>query len=201
LETLFHNVKVKNPSSILPCGSKRILVLEDYKTLYDIIEQRTEVGEDDDWDTPLNETPSRHMVITGNPGIGTFTLKFCKDHPPTVTPSLGKSCFLSYCLLRRIAEGKRTTFSCQGDTAMVYQFDKNGVRYISIDTEDDIDDDRKVWHLTDDTPPVDLYKTKQWIIIHATSPAPHKYKDWSKYANAQCFYVDLWSWDEMVMLW
>jgi hypothetical protein len=35
--------------------------------------------------------------------------------------------------------------------------------------------------LTDDTPPVDIYKPKQWIIIHATSPAPHKYKDWSKY--------------------
>jgi hypothetical protein len=37
LETLFHNVKVKNPSSILLCGSKRILVLDDYRTLYDIM--------------------------------------------------------------------------------------------------------------------------------------------------------------------
>ncbi|KAA8894705.1 hypothetical protein FN846DRAFT_894844 [Sphaerosporella brunnea] len=170
--------QIPSPSMVLPCGTKRILVLEDYRTLYDIISQRNE-SFNDEWDTTIYNEPSRHMVISGNPGIG-------------------KSCFLSYCLLRRLSERERTVFMCQGDTAMCYTFDEQGVQHVPI--EEAADMGRDVWCLADDTPPVQLYRTKEWMIVHAASPA-HKYKEWSKYARAECFYMDLWSWTELVMLW
>jgi hypothetical protein len=65
---------LKRGRNLLPCKRSSILVLQDYEDLYSRLEERNERYKESscNWasDTRIRHT-SRHVVLCGNPGIGT----------------------------------------------------------------------------------------------------------------------------------
>jgi hypothetical protein len=116
---------------------------------------------------------------------------------------VGKSCFTAYGLLRCIAEARPTTLIWPEEPHNYYQFNHNGVEYLPLNVTSAgcLDGRPEVMCFTDEPPHSVVFQEKGWQIIHVSSPDTSKYKAWVKRANAQEYFVDLWSWNEILCLW
>jgi hypothetical protein len=102
--------------------------------------------------------------------------------------------------VRRLAEAKPTIFFNSNEDKGYYKFYDGRATFVEISDQDPLASNREIWVLADDTPPTLLWKGyRDWLIVHATSPAGNKFHEWSKQTVARVLYMDLWSWREIIL--
>ena len=127
------------------------------------------------------QLPGRGIVITGNPGIG-------------------KSWFLSYCLLR-LANEKRTVFFESVRTDERWLFKPDGtVTQIKGDWPLETGDPSTVF-LFDPYggAPREPERVTAFTVV-ASSPNEQNFKEFAKQTGSQKFYMPCWTWDEIELI-
>lgn len=126
---------------------------------------------------------SEHVLLLGQPGIG-------------------KTVYLTYCLLRRLLAGLPTIFAKTGDIR--YIFLDSGVHWIPSNSfrmsedplfTDQVDNTLVLFDLNEEqsTPERFLH----WRILASSSPKSGRYREWSKHRGAEHWVMRTWSWEEI----
>lgn len=152
-----------------------------------------------------NEEPVDAFVVTGQPGIGLFSLTLTLATPDL---HLGKSVFLLWLLMRRLALGLPTVFQYRANHAIL--FHQGGTR--SFRHLDDLSPYRglkvpplnhgRVWALIDscwlDPAPAPVFQNSvPFFTVEAASP--HKrYLEWTEDVAYRLFYMKTWDFSEVV---
>ncbi|KAL5480221.1 SQS1_1 [Sanghuangporus weigelae] len=117
-------------------------------------------------------------------------------------PGIGKTVYLTYCLLKRLSSGKRTIVSWS-DTSR-YLFQDNGAFWIpnkiiaaaGLKVTDDRDGDALILYDLNNNQPKP-YEMRNWHIVVASSPKNSRWKEWEKETQAQTYIMKTWGWEEM----
>lgn len=110
--------------------------------------------------------------------------------------------FLSYILADRFLDALTTVYQLTEDVMVLC--DSSGIRFINMQTflSDSIYqtllNDSNIWALFDDAPPDMILSNSRWFCIQASSPQQRKFKSWLKKYNPDLFYMEPWSWEEIV---
>jgi hypothetical protein len=172
----------------LPCGQDELLVRRAYREMYDVLvaaqEGRLKHLRD------LEPIPNREKItlIVGQPGIG-------------------KTCFLTYVLVRRLLEGKPTIFqfadrfpsAVNFAEATHYLINRNGVRHMATPSLSELADP-EIWVLADQKPIGAPEKARRhnWLVVVTRSPRESNYHYLAKESMPKTFYLPPWDWEEVV---
>ena len=181
--------RIASTAEFLPCGESELLVRNAYREMYDILLEAQELRMKYlNKDEPIPRC-DRIILILGQPGIG-------------------KTWFLSYVLVRRLLEGKRTIFqegeNPSGDsmftTAAHYLINGNGVSKMDKEQIDSALDKAEIWVLADQNPFGVPQKAKyhKWLVVVTSSPQKDNYKQIVRDYSPRKFYFPTWDWDEVV---
>ncbi|KAL5484750.1 SQS1_5 [Sanghuangporus weigelae] len=117
-------------------------------------------------------------------------------------PGIGKTVYLSYCLLKRLSSGRRTIFSFSPTRR--YLFQDSGAFWIPNETIS-----AAAGHITDDRDPdalilFDLNSSqpspssiRNWRTVVASSPKVSRWKHWQKEKIPKMFVMKTWTWEEI----
>ncbi|KAL5526986.1 SQS1_4 [Sanghuangporus sanghuang] len=117
-------------------------------------------------------------------------------------PGIGKTVYLTYCLLKRLSSGKRTIVSWS-DTSR-YLFQDDGAFWIPFKTiaaaglkvTDDRDRDALILYDLNNNQPRP-YEMRNWHIVVASSPKNSRWKEWEKETQPETYIMKTWGWEEM----
>jgi len=161
------------------------VIREEYRSLYEVLESETEV------------LSTKGVVVTGQPGIGSYEC-WCYSQVMLIPiPYLGKSTFLIYLLLYRLEQKLPT--AVQLNNIYYAIFDEQGATFRSTKA----DDSRlgECWALTDSnefvTQPCIAFMRNAPFIVQTTSPRPERWTKWVKQHDATWIIMDLPSVPEM----
>ncbi|KIK01931.1 hypothetical protein K443DRAFT_59464, partial [Laccaria amethystina LaAM-08-1] len=129
------------------------------------------------------ESSSDHVLLVGQPGIG-------------------KTIYLTYCLLRRLIAGLPTIFAIQKRNC--YVFLDSGVYWIPYDSfnmcEDPpftnpVENTLVLFDLNEVQPTPEQFQ--HWRILALSSPQSGRYKEWTKHQGAKTWVMRSWPWEEI----
>jgi hypothetical protein len=170
--------------SRLPCREDELLVRGAYKEMYDIL-----VAHQEDRLKHIQvpeRIPNRKniILILGQPGIG-------------------KTCFLTYVLIRRLLEGKPTIFQVfDGDftNATHYLINGNGVHQMPRSPSVPEMDNPDIWVLADQKPvgAPRLVGDHSWLVVVTSEPGEANHENLVKHFSPRMFYFPTWDWEEVV---
>ena len=142
----------------------------------------------------------RDILLLGHPGIGLWMFQVFEAI--TNYTASGKTVYLTYSLVKRLAEG-RPTFFCAQETRR-YLFQASGVYKVSGEAfgvsrasfiEDQSDNTLCLYDLNANQK--EFINTRGWRVVVASSPKEERYKEWAKQANAVKFVMRTWPWREI----
>ncbi|EDR00963.1 uncharacterized protein LACBIDRAFT_312765 [Laccaria bicolor S238N-H82] len=129
------------------------------------------------------ESNDNHVLLLGQPGIG-------------------KTIYLTYCLLRRLIAGLPTIFVKTSDIR--YIFLDSGVYWIPCNSfnmsedspfTDRLDNTLVLFDLNEEqSTPERFY---DWRVLVSSSPQSARYKEWVKHRGAEYWVMRTWSWEEI----
>jgi len=173
----------------LPCGADELLVRNAYREMYDILldAQARRLQ----WIQKSNPLSDRQKIIQI---LG--------------QPSIGKTWFLSYVLVRRLLEGKPTIFQVadnfRGDNGFAdathYLIDADGVRrmdkrppFFELINPD-------IWVLAAQMPVGAPRRVREhrWLVVVTSEPREADFKDLVKDHSPQQYYLPTWDWGEIM---
>lgn len=186
-----------------PCRRDKILLRDCYFEAYCIAVARLE-GKNHNSPTGMsNEDATTGVLLTGNPGIGRFHLRCVLfqtllggDNTNLLSLCfLGKSVFLSFCLVLRLLLALPTAFQLDGDTSVLLLTGQGSYDIISAKSRTILDEDPSVIALCDSEPAGQLMGGRcyrSWPILYASSPNPNLYKRFKKKCSSYTIYMDIW---------
>jgi hypothetical protein len=175
---------------LLPCSTDKLVVLKSYEELYEQLVERNsgyvQHFSQERQKRPL-VVPKRHVLLSGTPGIG-------------------KSCFLDFVLVKRLARRLPTAIQpwwCKGRG--YFRFDNVGVHFFHtgfLYEEEPFWKDRSVWALVDDNPILEFCHQayRDWLFLWTASPGKTSSSTWVKEVKADILYMDTWRWGEFCLL-
>ena len=120
--------------------------------------------------------------------------------------SVGKTVYLTYCLLKRLITGLPTIFSKTIPNR--YIFLDSGVYWIpyaSFDISrqppftDSVKNNLVLFDLNKEQPTTEPFA--DWIILASSSPRSERYKEWFKTQKVERWVMRPWSWEEIYFVW
>ena len=120
----------------------------------------------------------------------------------TGQPGIGKTWFLSFVLVDRLLRGEVTILQ-YGEDSDALLFDGTGVNYLSRVSSNRlyaVIRNIEVWALVDQTPRgfVKMFQDHEWLVLVTSSPKSENHKSLSKHHSAPIYYMQVWSWPEIV---
>jgi hypothetical protein len=184
-----------------PCGSKRILVTENYKKAYDML-----CSDDERWEGVREDAYlalSHSTIFTGQPGIGTSIVLFYSPMLRILDITLGKSVGLSYFLVRRLYD-KKVTIYCNL-LSIAYVFSDFGVIAVSLREGfglNVLEKDGTSCALVNICPNLESVPTqfgpkkRKGRVVIATSPNPIHTAIFHE-CPGQTYYTPIWGWKDL----
>ncbi len=136
-------------------------------------------------------------LVTGQPGIGGSDF----HHPRhQLIQSIGKTFFLLFLLVHLLRE--RIPVALQIDAKKFVLFDNHGARIYKTDSTYASAIPKGAWTLSDSSgaeqlEPCAAFKYSKAHIVHTSSPASHRWKEWVKQIGATRYIMDVWSSEEL----
>ncbi|KAF8330568.1 uncharacterized protein EI90DRAFT_2921735 [Cantharellus anzutake] len=123
----------------------------------------------------------------------------------TGQPGIGKTVYLTYCLVNRLAQGKPTVFS--RSHSIRFAFLSSGVYLIpdnsfhlwddpELSAAEGRDLDGLVLFDLSSNEKVDT-SFQRWRVLVASSPKPQEVRGWIEENDVNVFYMRTWSWQEV----
>ena len=151
--------------------------------------------------------PPRLLMITGQPGIGLISLLF--THYQVLSLLLGKSVFLLYVLLCRLALKLPTALQTKPNQALLFY--EKGVQeftqlqrappYHTLASEND--PLGRIWALVDSNQelhkPASIFQMGPFFVIQTSSPHP-THHEWIWRIRHESFYMKLWTFAEVLQV-
>ena len=118
---------------------------------------------------------------------------------------LGKTSYLTYCLVRRLIAGLPTIFAKH--EADRYLFLDSGVYWIPYDSfdlsekppfTDRVENTLVLFDLNEMQSTPEHFQ--RWRVLATSSPQSGRHKEWAKRQGAECWNMKTWSWGEIAML-
>ncbi|KAF8335451.1 uncharacterized protein EI90DRAFT_2913680 [Cantharellus anzutake] len=123
----------------------------------------------------------------------------------TGQPGIGKTVYLTYCLVNRLAEGKPTVLS--KSRSMRFAFLSSGVYSIPFDSFDDWVNPEVFAVIRGDLDGLSLFDLSsgesvnslapRWRTLVVSSPKPREVRKWVKENHVNKFYMKTWNWQEV----
>jgi len=147
---------------------------------------------------------NRHMIITGQPGIGES--HFWSGLIGYRDGISGKTCFLFYALLRNLSNERPTALQILDDKFLL--FTEKDVLVLSTSSSSRTKIPPFTWALADSSEKIlqpcmaflAIDADKQASIIQACSPKESRWKEWKKQHGARLFVMERYTPDEMKAL-
>ncbi|RPA94839.1 hypothetical protein L873DRAFT_1746270 [Choiromyces venosus 120613-1] len=180
-EQVFRMVEVRVN---LPCGMRKLLVRPEYDKVRDRL---------------IRAEAARWQGVghsSGNPAV-----RRKLDYEISGQPGTGKTCFLSYLLVRRLHKCQPTVYRADDKSCFLFDEDSAG-NEISVKTLSCLSPakKRKLWVLTDETlqNPQWHRSTSGWFVVLAASPKKVKAcRQWEKERNVALYFMSNWEWPEI----
>ncbi|KAI0695710.1 hypothetical protein BC835DRAFT_1519787 [Cytidiella melzeri] len=157
-------------AELFPTLEEYIVIRHEYKLAYIYIANANQEN------LRVSKKPAK-FVLTGQPGIG-------------------KSSFLAYVLVHRLQHKLPTAVERAGSGFVL--FSDEGVDMFEASEKPRIEN---LWALSDSTPetviPCVALRDSRAVLIQATSPAQHRWKEWKKQTCAFLYIMDVWTTDEI----
>ncbi|KAI0297780.1 hypothetical protein B0F90DRAFT_868504 [Multifurca ochricompacta] len=176
LEKSFNYLSTESLSNLglstLGYGERVLLIRKEYDIAFDMIEEAS---------LKRREISSGGIIVSGHPGIG-------------------KTCFLFYLLLRSLCSGRPTALQVRSTYYLL--FEDTGVKLYNHKSGSPPDG---TWALVDSNEEVTIpcktflrsCQTGTTYVVQTTSPKVDRWKSWRKHRNADLYFMDYFSWDEI----
>jgi hypothetical protein len=172
---------------LLPCESNSLLYRDAYREMLGCIatREKTHGYTSRDGSAVVEAHRSRRhkvFIVTGQPGIG-------------------KTWFMSLVLVDRLMRGEVTIL--QDGMKDAFVFDETGVNYLSELSREHLNAvgvNVEVWALADPEPRGIVKRTlsHNWLVLVTSSPRLENFKALRKKHPAPLYYMQVWSWAEIV---
>jgi hypothetical protein len=128
---------------------------------------------------------------------------------PPPNANAGKSCFLFYCLLRRLCEKKTTALHVKEKDFVIFaDSEAGGIQIYDTAVARSHNIPKRSWALSDSNVEtrhpcsafLEASNERKVLTVQATSPVKERWYEWRKQLHGDVYYMNVFTEDEMVAL-